>query len=104
MHANLEKIVRASVDSGAAVVLLGIRIPTNYGPRYRSEFEAVFRQLAESHDIPWIEFFMERVALEEELMLPDGIHPNADAQPVLLDNAWPIINEALSGTDIVSSG
>jgi acyl-CoA thioesterase-1 len=37
-------------------------------------------------------------------MLPDGIHPNADAQPVLLDNAWPIINEALSGTDIVSSG
>ena len=104
MKANLEKIVRTSIDSGAAVVLLGIRIPTNYGPRYRNEFEAVFRELAETYEIPWIEFFMERVALEEELMQSDGIHPNAAAQPVLLDNAWPIINEALADESVINSG
>lgn len=104
MKANLDKIVRSSLDSGAAVVLLGIRIPTNYGPRYRSEFEAVFRELAEAYDIPWIEFFMERVALEQALMQADGIHPNADAQPVLLDNAWPIISEALADERVINSG
>jgi acyl-CoA thioesterase-1 len=104
MRANLEKIVRTSLDSGAAVVLLGIRIPTNYGSRYRSEFEAVFRELAETYDIPWIEFFMERVALQEELMQSDGIHPNAEAQPVLLDNAWPIISEALADGYVINSG
>lgn len=95
MKQNLEKIIVSSKSAGAAVVMLGIRIPTNYGPRYREGFENVFRELAATHDIPWIEFFMERVALNEELMQGDGIHPNAKAQPVLLDNAWPIINEAL---------
>jgi acyl-CoA thioesterase-1 len=104
MRANLEKIVRTSLDSGAAVVLLGIRIPTNYGSRYRSEFEAVFRELAETYDLPWIEFFMERVALQEELMQSDGIHPNAEAQPVLLDTAWPIISEALADGYVINSG
>ena len=95
MKQNLETIIVASKSAGAAVVMLGIRIPTNYGPRYREAFENVFRDLAASHDIPWIEFFMERVALNEDLMQGDGIHPNAQAQPVLLDNVWPIVSEAL---------
>jgi acyl-CoA thioesterase-1 len=95
MRSNLEKIIAASKASGAAVVLLGIRIPSNYGPRYTQAFESVFRETAESLDIPWIEFFMEGIALNDELMQPDGIHPNAAAQPVLLDNAWPIIEAAL---------
>ncbi len=95
MKGNLDKIIRTSKDHGAAVVLLGIRIPVNYGPRYTAAFENVFRELAAELDVPWIEFFMDRVALEEELMQADGIHPNAAAQPILLDNAWPIINQAL---------
>jgi acyl-CoA thioesterase-1 len=95
MKSNLEKIILSSKDSGAAVVILGIRIPTNYGPRYRDAFEQVFRELAGAHEVPWIEFFMERVAMNEELMQGDGIHPNAAAQPILLDNAWPIIAQAL---------
>jgi acyl-CoA thioesterase-1 len=95
MKTNLEKIISTSKASGAAVVILGIRIPTNYGQRYRDAFEQVFRDIASTHDVPWIEFFMERVAMNEELMQGDGIHPNAAAQPVLLDNAWPIIAEAL---------
>jgi acyl-CoA thioesterase-1 len=95
MQGNLEKIITASKDSGAAVVLLGIRIPSNYGPRYTQSFEKVYREVATMHAIPWIEFFMEGVARNEELMQNDGIHPNAAAQPVLLDNAWPMIRDAL---------
>lgn len=95
MRGNLEKIVTASKDSGAAVVLLGIRIPSNYGARYTQLFEDVYREIAETHSISWIEFFMEGVARNEELMQQDGIHPNAAAQPLLLDNAWPIIRDAL---------
>jgi acyl-CoA thioesterase-1 len=77
-------------------VLLGIRIPPNYGQRYIEEFDRVFRELAAEFEVPWIEFFMEGVALNEDLMQSDGIHPNAAAQPLLLDNAWPIIETALS--------
>ena len=96
MRDNLRTIIKTSTESGAAVVLLGIRIPPNYGQRYIEEFDDVFRQLAAELEVPWIEFFMEGVALNEELMQSDGIHPNAIAQPLLLDNAWPIINTALS--------
>ena len=78
-------------------MLLGIRIPTNYGQRYTQAFENVYRELAAQHGIPWIEFFMEGIALNPELMQDDGIHPNAEAQPLLLDNAWPIIDRALAG-------
>jgi len=95
MRGNLDKIVTAGKDSDAAVVLLGIRIPSNYGPRYSQLFEDVYRDIAETHAIPWIEFFMEGVARNEELMQNDGIHPNAAAQALLLDNAWPMIRDAL---------
>jgi acyl-CoA thioesterase-1 len=96
MQDNLENIILKSEASGAAIVMLGIRIPTNYGRRYREAFEKVFRDLAYQHDIPWIEFFMEGIAFNEDLMQSDGIHPNATAQPLLLDNAWPIITAALA--------
>ena len=95
MKANLEKIIQRSKASGAAVVLLGIRIPTNYGPRYTQAFEAVYREVANDLDVKWIEFFMDGVALNDELLQSDRIHPNSDAQPILLDNAWPIISAAL---------
>jgi acyl-CoA thioesterase-1 len=101
IKANLARIIDTAADKGAAVVLLGIRIPTNYGARYTQSFENVYRELASERDLPWIEFFMEGVALDENLMQDDGIHPNEKAQPVLLDNAWPVIHEALkagSGT------
>jgi acyl-CoA thioesterase-1 len=96
MKGNLQDIIERSQDSGASVILLGIRIPTNYGPRYTSAFEAVYRDLAEQLRVPWIEFFMEGVALNDELMQADGIHPNEEAQPILLENAWPMVSQALS--------
>ena len=90
-------IIQTAQASGAAVALLGIRIPTNYGPRYIKAFEGTFENVATANDVPWIEFFMDGVALEPELMQADGIHPNAAAQPRLLENAWPVIEEALTG-------
>jgi acyl-CoA thioesterase-1 len=97
MQVNIQTIVETVRTSGAGVVMLGIRIPTNYGSRYTGAFENVYRDLAGEFDIPWIEFFMEGIALNDELMQDDGIHPNAEAQSILLDNAWPIIHEALAG-------
>lgn len=102
MKENLRAIIETARQSGAAVVLLGIRIPPNYGQRYTREFEDVYRILAEELDVRWIEFFMDGVALNDDLMQDDGIHPNAEAQPILLDNAWPIIREAL--TDRANTG
>ena len=98
MKGNLETIIRRSKASGAEVVLLGIRIPTNYGTRYTAAFEGVFREVASDFDVEWIEFFMEGVAMNDELLQSDRIHPNAAAQPILLDNAWPIISAALADT------
>ena len=97
MKGNLERIIQQSQASGAAVVLLGIRIPPNYGPRYTAAVESVYREVAEALDVKWIEFFMEGIALNDELLQADRIHPNAKAQPILLENAWPIISAALEG-------
>lgn len=96
MKANLETIVTAAKSSGANVVLLGIRIPTNYGPRYSASFEKVFRDVSAEHNVEWIEFFMEGIALNDDLLQKDRIHPNSEAQPILLDNAWPIISATLT--------
>jgi len=95
MQSNFEQIIKRAQASGATVVLLGIRIPTNYGPRYSAEFEAVFREVSESLGVKWIEFFMEGIALNDALLQDDRIHPNASAQPLLLENAWPVIRAAL---------
>jgi len=92
---NLKVIVAQAKASGAAVVLLGIRIPTNYGTRYTQAFEAVYAEVAEDLGVEWIEFFMQGVAMNDELLQEDRIHPNVAAQPILLDNAWPIIRATL---------
>ena len=104
MRANLQTIIETVKASGAAVVMLGIRIPTNYGPRYTGAFENVYRELADQLGVLWIEFFMEGIALNEDLMQDDGIHPNAEAQSILLDNAWPIVRQALADHAMQQTG
>ena len=96
MKKNLAAIIQAAKQHDTDVVMLGIRIPSNYGARYTQAFEGVYRDLAAELSVPWIEFFMDGVALNDELMQDDGIHPNESAQEILLDNAWPIIREALT--------
>lgn len=93
---NLKSMVEKSLDAGARVALLGMRIPSNYGPRYADQFHDLYDKVAKHHGIPLVEFFLDGVALNPRLMLPDRIHPNAAAQPRLLDNAWPAIEAALN--------
>jgi|TARA_B110000438_G_scaffold128519_2_gene124810 acyl-CoA thioesterase-1 len=85
---NLDKIIKTSIVKNASILLLGIKIPSNYGPRYTRDFEKIYLDLAQENNIPLIEFFMENVALDKKLMQDDGIHPNETAQPILLKNIW----------------
>ena len=104
MKQNLDAMIRASRASGAAVALLGMRIPSNYGPRFTAEFEAVYTDLAAAHGVPLTGFFMEGVATNPAFMQADGIHPNAAGQARLLENAWPAIQAALGGTLAAAGG
>ena len=85
---NLSKIIKTSIVKDSSVLLLGIKIPPNYGPRYTQDFEKIYQDLALENNIPLIDFFMENVALNKKLMQDDGIHPNEMAQPILLNNIW----------------
>lgn len=88
MKSNLAEIIRRSQKAGAKVLLLGMRIPPNYGQRYIKLFYNVYRQLSQETGVPYMPFILEDVALIKELMQPDGLHPNAKAQPFLAEKIW----------------
>ena len=96
---NLAKMIELIRQSGADVVLAGIQIPPNYGPTYTQELAAVYPELAERFDTPLIEFLLEDVALNRELMQPDGIHPNAAGQEIVFANVWRVLGPLLAPTD-----
>lgn len=85
MKNNLAEIVRRAQKSGAKVLLLGMKIPPNYGKRYVDMFYDVYPQLAKELNIPFIPFILEDVALDPSMMQADGLHPNAKAQPIIAD-------------------
>lgn len=95
MRDNLDAMVRASRERGARVVLVGIRIPTNYGKTYTERFHAVYTEIAKRHRAALVPFLLEGVALDPTLMQADGLHPRAAAQPRLLDNVWPALEPLL---------
>lgn len=85
---NLSRIVEAAKRRGARVLLVGMRMPPNYGPPYMREFEAVFAEVARRHKVPLVPFMLEGVAERRELMQPDNIHPATAAQPMILETVW----------------
>jgi acyl-CoA thioesterase I len=95
MRANLARMVQLSRQAGAQVLLVGIRLPPNYGPRYSEEFERVFPELANQYHLPLVPFLLEKVALDPALMQPDGMHPNARGEPPVLDTVWPYLEPLL---------
>lgn len=95
LRANLEHMIDLGRRAGARAVLAGIRIPSNYGPRYTEGFFAVYGELARSRDVALVPFMLEGIALRDDLFLEDRIHPNAAAQPTLLDNVWPALEPLL---------
>lgn len=92
---NFEFMIERSRAAGADVVLIGMRMPPNYGATYADEFHSIYGELAKKYDLPLVDFFMEGVALDANLMQADEIHPNSAAQPRLLDNVWPALLKAI---------
>ena len=91
---NLDEIVRRCQAAGAKVVLLGIRLPVNFG-LYAESFHAMYAQIADDLDIALVPFFLQDVGERSELLQADGLHPRAEAQPILLDNVWPHLEPLL---------
>ncbi len=88
-RSNLERMVALGRDAGARVLVAGIRLPPNYGPRYSEKFQEA--QAAAAGDAAFVPFILEGVALQPGMMQADGIHPTAAAQPRMLDNVWPAL-------------
>ena len=95
MAANLTRMVELVQGAGGQVVLTGIQIPPNYGRQYTEAFSAVYPSLAEQFALPLVDFILDGVALDPSLMQADGIHPNAKAQPLILNNVWPVLEDLL---------
>ena len=94
-RANLSSMIESSQAAGATVLLAEMRIPPNYGMTYSRQFNGNYTLLKEKYGVLLIPFLMERVALEPALMQADGIHPNAQAQPILLDTVWAVLEPEL---------
>ena len=85
IYENLYKMIEASEERGIQVFLMQIRILPNYGKRYQTQFESIYPTLAREKDVILFPFMLNDIALKKEFMLPDGIHPNKDAQPVIAE-------------------
>jgi acyl-CoA thioesterase-1 len=94
-RANMEQIIEKSRAAKARVVLVGMVIPPNYGPRYGQEFRDMFTSLAAKYPVAFVPFLLDQVALKPEWMQADGIHANAFGQPQMLDNVWPKLKPLL---------
>ena len=92
---NLTQLVTLSASAGAKVLLLGMRMPPNYGPQYTEQFAKVFSDLASVKKIPSVPFVLTDIALNQSLLQGDEIHPNAEGQPILLNNVWPVLKPLL---------
>ncbi len=95
-RSNLERMIELSRRAGARVVLVGMKIPPNYGLRYTQGFEQIFSDLAHQYRLPLVPFLLDKVALTPGMMQDDGLHPTASGQPVMLDNVWPTLRSVLS--------
>ena len=94
MREHLGKMIALCKSSGN-VLLLGIRLPPNYGKKYTDEFGQSFAQVAEQNNIPLVPFILDGIALHEQYMQLDGLHPNAAAQEIILNNVWPTLHSML---------
>lgn len=95
MRTNLARMVDLATAAGAKVLLLGMRIPPNYGPDYTEQFRSSYTDLARDKKLPAVPFLLNDIALVPDLMQADGIHPNERGQPRLLDNVWPALKPLL---------
>jgi len=94
-RANMVSMIQQSQAIGATVLLAGIKLPPNYGEAYLHRFESMYADLALEFDTLLVPFFMDGVVFQPGMLQADGIHPNENGQPVLLDNVWQVLEPAL---------
>ena len=94
---DLDYIISHSLAEGSDVVLVGVLLPSNYGADYTRKFRDVYTELAERYTLHFLPFILEGIHDQPELMLDDRLHPSSLAQPMILDNLWPVLAPLLSG-------
>ena len=102
-RANLTRMIEAAQGAGARVLLIGMRIPPNYGPAYGEAFFALFGELAKAHGTAHLPFLLEPIATEREAFLDDNLHPTAEAQSRLLEHVWPALAPLLDAPVVLEA-
>lgn len=100
---NLMQMVALSQAAGARVILAGIQIPPNYGPRYTGPFTSQYQEIAADMKLSLIPFLIDGIPQQPELMQDDGIHPRAEAQGLVLENVWPVLAPVLKELGVGNS-
>jgi acyl-CoA thioesterase-1 len=95
MKSNLAAMISSARQAGAQVLLIGMQLPPNYGPRYTERFQAVYSELARERDLALLPSLVDGIGTEQNLMQADGIHPNASAQPLIRDRVWKALEPLL---------
>ena len=95
MQANLQAMVEMSRQRGAQVMIIGIRVPPNYGRDYTERFAQVFVDLARKDRLPLLPFLFDGIATQPEFFQADRLHPTEEAQPLLLANVWRVLSPVL---------
>ena len=94
-ESNLRQIVSSAQKAGAGVLLVGMRIPPNYGQDYTEKFFSLYPKLASEYKVRLVPFFLDKVMARQDWFQPDRIHPTAEAQPALLETVWPQLKPML---------
>lgn len=95
IESNLAEMITLVQDSGAQAILVGMQIPPNYGQRYTEMFAKIYPKLSDQYDTALVPFFLQGIYDQAGMMQDDGIHPSEAAQPKLLENVWPVLENTL---------
>ena len=95
MRDNLTAMIRAAKEKKARVLLIGMNLPPNYGPTYARQFDQTFEEVAKREKVPLLPFLLEPLGATLDNFQPDGLHPTARAQPVILNHVWPALQPLL---------
>jgi acyl-CoA thioesterase-1 len=93
---NLETMLRTATGAGARPLLIGMQLPPNYGTAYTRKFQTLFEEVAREQKTPLVPFMLAGFGEKREYFQADGIHPTAEAQPLMLDNIWPLLRPMLA--------
>ncbi len=95
MRKNLDAMIAEAKTAGSRVLLVGVKMPPNYGADYNRAFDAAYTDLAKQHKTGLVPFLFEGFANKREYYQPDNLHPTAAAQPILLENVWKVLKPML---------